>query len=329
MPAVVDSILNSNVMATRFMSNAKKWKGERLRFPVKVSKNTTFETFSGFDTFSTAATDNMITLDFDPKFSKITVNLPLTEISVNRINETRVLDLIGFSVKSAMMDACDSIGTLFHGTYSSGNNFNGLGNLVDDGTVASTVGGQSRTTYTTLAGTVTASGGTLTLAKLATLHSAVKSGSVKPSAAYTTETVFDLYEQLLQPQEQIVKDVAMMKNGGVGGTGFTALNYRGVPVLSDEKAASGTFTFLDEKYFDWYALPIVDDMEGGSATPIKYKSVDIKGTDQSDVEGLGFSSTNWLTPTNQAAKIMHIYCGGNFVTENPKRSGKLTSITGV
>ena len=45
----------------------------------------------------------------------------------------------------------------------------GLAALVDDGTSVSTIGGISRSTYTTLKGTVTASSGTLTLAKLDTL----------------------------------------------------------------------------------------------------------------------------------------------------------------
>ena len=48
-----------------------------------------------------------------------------------------------------------------------------------------------------------------------------------------------------------------------------------------------------------------------------------------DVEGLGFSWSDWVVPTNAAAVISHIYLGGELVSQNPKRHGKLTGITGV
>lgn len=167
---------------------------------------------------------------------------------------------------------------------------------------------------------------------MATLYNAITSGSQKPSLGITTEAVFSLYESLLQPQERIAKDVSMMKKEGrmdkagtgmIGGTGFTGLYYKGFPILADEKCTSGLLYFLNEDFINFYALPVA------MTEPVKFKSVDIEGNDYSNVEGLGFSWTNWVKPTNAAAIVSHIYFGGELICENPKRQGVLTGITSV
>src|SRR3990167_4103553 len=246
------------------------------------------------------------------------------------------MDLMAVEVKSAAQDMADSVGTMLYGdgTGNSNKDTLGLGALVDDGTLVATIGGLSRSTYTTLQSTVTASGGTLSLAKMSTLYNNITSGSQKPSLGITTEAIFSLYESLLQPQERIAKDVSMMKSEGnmakegtgfIGGTGFTGLFFKGFPILADEKASSysGSSTpllFLNEDFIDWFALPFFE------TEPIKYKNADVKGNDYSEVMGLGFSWSGWIKPANQAALIGHVYLGGNLITDNPKRHGVLTGI---
>lgn len=199
----------------------------------------------------------------------------------------------------------------------------GLAGIVDDGTTLAAYGGLTRATYDPyLDSTVTASSGTLTLAKLDTLWAAVTSGSQKPTAGFVTETVFNLYGQLLRPQERINKEASRMKGGLFGTTGFTALEYNGKPVIMDEKCTSGLFIFLNETFVDWYALP----MHG--AKNIAYKS-QIEGNDYDSPLGLGFSWSDWIIPANAASVVGHIYFGGQFITTNPKRHGKLTGITGI
>ncbi len=322
LPFVVDTVLNSNVMFQRVVRAAKKWSGRTLRAPVKVSKNVTGTSFRGFDTFSVAATDNRQFLEFTPSFYQITCALPGDELSVAD-TESKVLDLMKLTIQSDTEDMADDLGTIFYsdGTGNGSKDPLGLGALVDDGTSVATIGGLSRSTYPTLASTVTASSGTLTFAKVDTLWIAVTSGAQKPTAIYTTEAVFNFYGQLLRPQERINKDVGTMK-GLSGGTGFTALAYNGKPVLMDEKCTSGAFIMLNEDFVDWYALPYYN------AKPIAYKS-QIEGNDYEAPIGLGFSWSDWIIPANSASVVGHVYFGGQFITTNPKRHGKLTGITGV
>ena len=193
--------------------------------------------------------------------------------------------------------------------------------LVDDGNSVANIGGLARATYTTLASTVTASSGVLTLAKVDTLWSNVTSGAQKPTAFYTTETVFNLYGQLLRPQERIMKEASSMK-GMTGGTGFTALEYNAKPIIQDEKCTSGAFIALNENFVDWYALPFFN------AKAIAYKS-QIQGNDYEAPMGLGFSWSDWIIPANAGSVVGHVYFGGQFITTNPKRHGKLTSVTSI
>lgn len=328
LPKVVDTVLNSNVFATRMLGNAQRWNtGEKIRKSVKVEKNSNGSSFDGFDTFSTAAVDTRRNLEFEAKFYEIPVVLPLTEVSKNKADEQRVLDLMAVEMESSAEDMADDIGTLFYadGTGNSGKDFLGLEAIVDDGTNAPTYGGLSRSTFTTLQSTVTASGGTLTLAKMSTLYTDITSGSVKPTLGLCDESVFNLYEQLLQSQERIPKDVPMIRKGGnfVSGTGFTGLFFKNFPIVADEKATAQTLYFINEDHMEWRALPVA------MTKPVNFSMNDIEGNDYTNVKGLGFSWSDWIKPTNQASIIGHIYLGGELWSNNPKRHGKLTGITSV
>lgn len=323
MPKLVDTILNSNTLFTRWIGAAERWSGSTMKFPIKVSKNTNGSSFAGFDALSTTATNNRQLLSFDPKFFSIPVTLPLDELSANQ-TEAKVLDLAAIEVQSAAQDMADDIGTLFYadGTGNGGKDFLGLEAIVDDGTNAATYGSLARATFGTLDSTVTGLA-TLTLAGMRTLYNAITSGSQRPTLCPTTEGVLALYEQLLQPQERIMKNVPMMKQGMVGGTGFTALHYIGVPCLPDENATAQIFYFVNEDFMHWKALPVAN------TEAIQFKSQDIEGNDYSSVVGLGFSWSGWIKPVNQAALIGHVYLGGELLSDNPKRHGKLTGVAAV
>lgn len=331
MPVVVDTILNSNVWFTRIVSKAKKgsWSGNQMQFPIKYAKNSTGTSFSGFDTFSTSATDNRVKLAFDPAFYQITSALPLDELSTNMKSGSgeAIIDLVTVTLQSDAEDMADDLGTIFYadGTGNSNKDPLGLAAIVDDGTSVATYGGLSRSTYTTLDATVTASGGTLTLAKMATLDNNVSSGSIRTNLGLTDEATFSLYEQLLTPQERYDKSEASMKNGLVGGTGYKELYFRGFPILRDEKCTSGVLFFLNENFIEWYALPMA------MSEPVNFSPDVIEGNDYSaaEVKGLGFSWTDWIKPTNSASVVAHTWFGGQLIGRNPKRTGKLTGITGV
>lgn len=329
MPMVADTILNSNVFAARVINAGRKWTGRQMLFPVKYATNSTFSSHSGLDSFATTLTDNRVNLAYDPSFAHISSVLPGDELSVamNSNDSEAIYNLIRLTLESDAEDMADGVGTQFwgDGTGNNSKNFLGLAAIVDDGTTVGTIGGLSRTTYTTLKSTVTASSGTISLTKMATLFNNVTSGSVRPTVGITDPPTFSLYESLLQPQERYMKDVSDFKNAPKNGTGSLELMYKGFAILRDEKATAGNLNFLNEDFLWFYALP------QAKTEPINYMPDQVVGNDYRGgmVKGLGFSWTNWIRPTNSASFVGFIYLGGQLMSNNPKRHGKLTGITGT
>jgi 16S rRNA C967 or C1407 C5-methylase (RsmB/RsmF family) len=205
-PRVVDTVLRGNTFTTSMLAKTKKFRSSTMDFPIKYQKGISGTSFAGFDTLPTSASDTRVLMIYNPRFYANNVALPLTEIAANATVQ-KVMDLATVEMRSRAQDCADDIGTLLYGTGTGNSNkdFLGLAALVDDGTTVSTIGGLSRTTYPTLAGTVTASGGTLSLAKMRTLFNAIADATVVPTSSYTTYAVSALYESLLQPQERIMK----------------------------------------------------------------------------------------------------------------------------
>lgn len=320
---VVDTVLNSNILALRLLSKSKKWSGASIQVPIKYAKNTTGGSFSGLDTFSTSLTDNRVKMQFFPSFVHIDSVLPLTELSVNEGSDAveKVIDLMSVTLESDAQDLADLVGDQMYGdgTGNSNKDILGLGSAVDDGTVSPTYGGLSRTTYPGLASTVTASGGAVSLAKLSTLFDAVTHGTQAPTLGVTTKAVFSLLEGLRTPIDRF--DTKGITSGVKYGGGMVGFNWRGCDIVVDEKCPAGKLFLLNEKYMDWYALPMAE------TTTIKYKR-QIEGNDYEDVPaGYGFSFSDWITPTNAGAKVGHIYLGGQLVNRDPRLSGVLTGIT--
>lgn len=318
---VQDTVLNSNVVATRIMTAPKKWTGRQIEKPVKTSKNTLTTMFSGMDVLPNAQVDTRQKMVWDPSFAATPVTLSLTELAVNDTTE-RVIDLMGLELDSSTQDAADFMGTAFYGNgLGTASEFAGLGYLVDDGTVSATIGGLSRATYPTLSSTVTASGGTISLDKIAANFDAPTSGSIRPSVAATTKAIYSLYEKLLTPQDRINKTVSFTKDKRHGGTGYVTADYRGCPIVADEKCSTGDFIFINEDMINWYALsmPMAKSIGAGGS--------DIEGNDYKNISSLGFSWSDFVKPTNAAALVSQIYIAGQFIAENPKRCAKLTGVT--
>jgi len=264
------------------------------------------------------------------------------EAVANAVAETQVTDLVKESLEECQIELVDEIGTQMYGTGTGNGNkdFIGIGAIVDDATDVSTIGGQSRSTYTVLKATRTASGGTLTLAKLATLYSAIASGAQSPTLIVSNETVWDLYEQLLTPM--VREQYSMMGYYEVGSTGgakrpqeglkgtqgFVAVTYKGIPWTRDEKCTAQNIFMLNENWIDFYGW---DATKATDYKKVSLGSETIEGN-YSEAPMSSFNGFNWSgfkTPTNQFGSIADIIVLGNLTSWQPRRNGRLTGVTGV
>lgn len=325
-PVVVDTVLRANTFTTAKLAKPKKFRAATQDFPIKYQIGTAIQAFIGLQSLPTAFTDTRVLMKYNPRFVTANVALAGTDLMANN-TVRKVIDLMEIEMKSRAQDLADGIGTMFYATVDDGLSPLGLGVLVDDGTNAPTIGGLSRTTYPTLQSTVTASSGTVSLAKLRILYNNISDASVTPTRSYTTYSVWQLFEQLLQPQERIMKPLNVAENFK-GYTGFEALLFAGLPVVPDRKATSGVWFMLNEEFLTFYALP-ADTVSGYDGKPATVASKLLVGNSYDEVDNLGFFWTGLIKLSNQFGFNSFIVLGGNLITDNPRRHGKLTGITGI
>lgn len=343
---VVDLILGSTAFGTRFLGMGKRFNGKTMDFPVKVTDSGLGEWFTGLETLSTAASQNKIELSYSHTgFAQPVVSIMLE--SMANSGPQQVIDLDVYKLEEAKAEAVEAIGEAVFGT-GAGDQMLGLEALVDDGTNAATIGGQTRSSYDPLDSAVTASGGTLSLAKLATLYSAVSAGALAneaPSINVTTETIWDLYESLLTPAVRAeytsvgynalpLRAAAVVKSAAqLGGhAGFTALTYKGIPVIKDEKCTEGVWYSLNERYLFYAGRDIVPSKFAGQLSKLSLGvSKTIEGTAAENVppKSYGwFHQASQMMP-NQGGMIGRLYLVGQGIVTSPRRQGKLTGIIGV
>lgn len=341
---VVDNILSSRVYFSRLMGMAKPFSGKTYDYTVKVVDSGLGEYFSGLETLNTAASDTTIGLSFAHAAFTQPIVIPLVDAMANTGPEATI-DLGLFKTEEAAAEAVQNLGSVIYSSVGTSNQPLGLEAIVDDGTNYGTYGGQSRSTYTMLKSTVTASGGSLTLTKLATLEDAISAAGIDtetPNINVTTKTIWSLYERLLVPAVRAeyatvgynalaVRGDSIVKKAELkGGAGFTALTYRGNPVIKDDACTSGIWYMLNERYLEW---------RGRTMVPDKFKAILEKidlGT-PSTAEGVmaapskyhGFFYQKEMMVPNQAGLVARYYVFGQLMSSQPRRHGKLTGVTTV
>jgi len=340
-PTVIDGVLNSNVFLSRlFMREMKTWSGRQMQVPLQIAKPTTGGSFAGVGNFDTALQDTRIRQTFSHAQFYQNVSVSGGEASLNK-TDGEVLDLMKVTMEEAQNAMLDSIGSQIYGT-GSGDDFLGLGAIIDDGTQTSTYAGLTRTTYPQLNSTILAAqGGLLTFANMATVmrgSSAAGSRRQRPSIILTTETVWDLLESLFTPTINAGYDALSRVNittyskPGVtfkdqeslkGHFGFEALCWRGIPIVADEKCPSGTMYFINEDYLNWYNL------KGVGLTSYKMNGKNIDSVYSEYQQNYPIQWSGFDKPFNQYAQIGQFIMLGNLISGSTRRHGALTGITGV
>jgi len=340
---VVDNVLSSPTYFSRLMGMGKPFLGKTMDVTVKISQDTQGEWFVGMETQNIAAVNTTITLSYaETAFYQPKVSVMLESFA--NTGATATIPLDAYKYEEAAAEALVAVGQAIYAD-GTAKRPNGLGNIVDD---TGTIGGQSRTTYSQLNATDTASNGTLTLLKMATLEDAISSSSLvteQPNVGVTTKTVWSLYEQLLQPQVRAQYEVSadflslrgegMVKRAELKGTaGFRSLSYRGMPIIKDDYATSGYLYFLNERYFDWCGRSIVPDEYKEFLTKVNLgtkKAFEGTGAEAlsvpSEYNGWFYKKPQMLP--QQAGTVAMFYVIGQTVAKGFRRSGRLTGVTGV
>jgi hypothetical protein len=341
---VVDNILNAPTFYSRVLSKGEQMEGKTMDYTIDIVSDTQGEFFVGLESLNASAVNSTIVLSYaQTAFTQPKVGVMLEDFA--NVGSTATINLDVFKYQKAAAQAMQKLGAAVYGS-GVANQPNGLGIIVLD---SGTIGGQARSTYSALNATVTASSGTLTLLKMATLDDATRAASLvnsETNVGLAGKTVFSLYESLLQPNvRQEYAAIGYPKMGvrainvdrgsqAANGSGFRALEYRGKPIVADDFATSGYLYFLNEDSFGWVGRSIVPDRYKSQVEKVNlgtgkaYQSVGADALNLPSEYNGWFYQKDMILPT-AAGTIGRFYVIGQFVVWEPRRNGVLTGITGI
>ena len=265
--------------------------GTKIVEPLIYGTNSTVASYSGYDTLSLTAQEGISAAEFEWKQYAASIAISGIEEAKNN-GEQAIINLLEAKIMQAEESMKEGFNQMFFGdgTGNSGKDWNGLANIVDS---AGTVGGINRAT----AGNEfwrsyeEGTAGALSLASMSTAYNSVSVGNDHPDMVLTTQTLFEKYESLLQPQLRYT-------DAKTADAGFQNLLFKAAPVAYDVHCTAGTVFFLNSKY-----LTLVGHT------------------------GKWFAQTDFVRPENMDARYALIMCYGNLTVRNAAKQGKLTGRT--
>jgi hypothetical protein len=265
--------------------------GTKIVEPLIYGESSTVKSYSGYDSISLTAQTGITAAEYDWKQYAASIAISGIEEAKNN-GEQEIINLLEAKIMQAEESMREGFNRMFYadGSGNSGKDWNGLGNLVE---ASGTVGGINRATAgneywrSYEENTATA----LTLAQLSTGYNSVSVGNDHPDMVLTTQTLFEKYEALLQPQLRYT-------DTKTADAGFQNLLFKAAPVVYDEHCTAGVVYFLNSKY-----LTLVGH------------------------SGKWFSQTEFVRPEDLDARYALIMCYGNLTCRNAAKQGKLTAKT--
>jgi len=329
-PEVIDNILDGNVLTMRMLTKqrpAKGWgkvSGESIKIPIKYQKSTSGGWYENFDPFAVNQTNVRVHATYRMRQLYYSVPLSGAQLSGN-MGESRVIDLLTTEMGSVANDMLDTFGDGLYsdGTGSANKQLTGLDAAVDNGTTA-TYAGLLRATYTTWVSDTDASANAVTRAEIADSFAAAKHGSDTPTLGVTTPAIWHTIEGLAMatmnwnnPQgnggfarEYGSVSRAGAKRGVASELGSTAIFFRGVPIVEDEKCTAGRFYWLNENHMGIARWPY-PDLPGYSSKSNYH----------------GFCWTGLKMPTNQDVTVGQFLFYGQLVCDSCRTQAVMTNKT--
>lgn len=263
--------------------------GTNIVEPLIYGENTTVASYSGYDTISLTPQSGITAAEFDWKQYAASVAISGIEEAKNN-GEQAMVNLLEAKIMQAEESMKEGFNAMFFGdgTGNSGKNWNGLGNLVESG---NSVGGINGATESWWNSYEENTAGALTLAQMTTAYNTVSVGNDHPDMVLGTQTLFEKYESLLQPQLRYT-------DTKTADAGFQNLLFKAAPVAYDVDTPAGNMYFLNSKY-----ITLVGHSD-------KW-----------------FEVTPFIKPENLDARYSLILCYGNLTVRNRKKQGKLTAKT--
>lgn len=263
--------------------------GAKLVEQLIYGQNSTVKSYTGYESLSVLEQEGITAAEFDWKQYGASIAISGIEEAKNN-GEHAIINLLESKIMQAEESMREGFNQMFFGdgTGNSGKNWNGLGNIVSAST---TLGGINPATagneYWKSYVSDPAADKELSLIDMATAYNTVSVGNDHPDVILTTQTLFEAYESLLQPQLRYT-------DTKTADAGFQNLLFKSAPIMYDVHAPAKNMFFLNSKY-----LKLVGHAD-------KW-----------------FAQTDFVRPEAQDARFALIMCYGNLVCSNRAKQGKL------
>lgn len=279
--------------------------GKEIQVNLMYGKNAA-EAFDGYDPLNTDAVDGITAAFYSRRYYAVPLTISWTEEQENQLPATR-MSLLEAKTKQSMLTMRDTINAAIYSAQS-GKNMNGLQDIIADSVSAGTLGGIDRSvaanawwrnyaytsakTFTTQSVTNIFDGFTV----WDLIMDNVEEGNERVTDIWTTKSIVRAYRTALSSFGYA--EVRLNALAGVDGPRVPP--YYGADIIADLDCASTHSYFINKKYLKMNILT-----------------------------GANFAKTPFKEGTSQLAKVAFIVVGVQLTTDNPRRLGVGTALTGA
>lgn len=290
-PKLVDNVQNSMALLVQLKKKGKMTTvdgGTLINVPVSYARNTTVMNYSGTDVLDTSYQEKKTSLQFDWKQKNAAITISGLDMLKNA-GAAKVIDHVKSETKLAERDMKDSFAT---GLYSSGSDAEDIVGARVFLSTSNTYGGIVQSAESWLQAKIDSTTTALSLAKMQERYEAAKIDDDKPGLITTTETQFNIFWALLQPQQRFV-DADMAKSG------FSALGFNGASVIEDSYVPSGYMVFWNLDHVE---------LKSHSERPFPGEFVEFE------------------KPINQDAMVAHLRWAGALCVDEVRKQAAMTAL---
>lgn len=303
MPYIVDQVYRSNPLFFRLYASKRIVPGgTHIEIPAMYQPPVAGGAYTGYQVIDVSPSDTDKNLAFGWKQYAAPVTVDgLTMIQVD--SPESIANFLKLKFQKAKMHMADLLGTAIWSDGTDPIELVGIEAAVDDGGVAASYGGYTRSSNTWLNSTEDAVSSALTLAMLENLWSAAEEGAHTPTMILSRKEQYNRYWNLLvagqnYPQQPGGSDTIL------GAAGFTNLLFNQVPWTKDSHVPDGAnasnsgIYLLNEEFIELIVSPRAD-----------------------------MFLQDFIRPHDQDAMVALILWAGALTFSNTARQAKATAIT--
>lgn len=268
--------------------------GVKLLVPLMYGKNSTAQSYRGYDVLDIAPQEGFTNAEFDMKQYNVAITISGREEELNA-GEAQMIDLLEAKWDQARMSLRDLLNhdAYGDGTANNGKAITGLSLMIDS---AGTYGNINRATNSWWAAQENAVDGPLVIdgedgMRRMYNDCSLGKGAMVPDGILTTQELFERYEALMAPYLRYTVQ-------GEASATFVHdnLKFRKAQLMWDEECPTGVMFFLNSQVIE---LRVKRD----------------------------FTVVPFQRPINQDAKVAHVRWMGELVAKNCRHLGKMTGVT--